>query len=162
MTDAPRFRRLIAYDAWADDRIIDAIEGLDEAELARPREAYFGSLARNLCHLVIVQMRWLARWQGTPLPGADHPLPPWREAFAASHAALRRYVEPLKDGDFDRVVAYTLQSGATRRQPLGDLVTHLVNHGTQHRAETGLLLERLGRSPGDLDYVVFLQAQAEG
>jgi uncharacterized damage-inducible protein DinB len=30
-----------------------------------------------------------------------------------------------------------------------------VNHGTAHRAETGLLLERLGRSPGDLDYSAY-------
>jgi uncharacterized damage-inducible protein DinB len=156
MADAVRLQRLIAYDAWADDRIVDAIEGLDAAELARPREAYFGSLAQSLRHLVIVQMRWLARWDGTPLPEADHPLPPWREAFAASHEALGRYVARLKDADFERVVTYTLQSGITRHQPLADLVIHLVNHGTQHRAELGLLLERIGRSPGDLDYVVFL------
>ena len=160
MADAVRLRRLIAYDAWADDRILDALEGLDEAELARPREAYFGSLAQGLRHLVIVQMRWLARWDGSPLPGANHPLPPWREAFAASHGALRRYVAGFEDDDFDRIVTYTVQSGATRRQPLADLVTHLVNHGTQHRAELGLLLERIGRSPGDLDYVVFLHTPA--
>lgn len=158
MADAVRLRRLMAYDAWADDRIVDAIEGLDAAELARPREAYFGSLAQSLRHLVIVQMRWLARWNGTPLPGADHPLPPWREAFATSHAALRGYVAPLEDDDFERVVTYTLQSGVTRHQPLADLVAHLVNHGTQHRAEIGLLLERIGRSPGDLDYVMFLHS----
>ena len=90
MADAVRLRRLIAYDAWADDRILDALEGLDEAELARPREAYFGSLAQGLRHLVIVQMRWLVRWDGSPLPGADHPLPPWRAAFAASSVRLSR------------------------------------------------------------------------
>jgi uncharacterized damage-inducible protein DinB len=39
--------------------------------------------------------------------------------------------------------------------PLDQTIVHVVNHGTAHRAETGLLLERLGRSPGDLDYVLF-------
>ena len=33
-----------------------------------------------------------------------------------------------------------------------DAIVQIVNHGTAHRAETGLLLDRLGRSPGDLDY----------
>src|SRR5215467_8540779 len=27
-------------------------------------------------------------------------------------------------------------------------LTHVVNHGTHHRAEMGMLLERIGRSPG--------------
>jgi uncharacterized damage-inducible protein DinB len=58
--------------------------------------------------------------------------------------------------DLQRVVQYTLRVGATGAQPLGQLVVHLVNHGTHHRAETGLVLDRIGRSPGDFDYVLFL------
>ena len=34
---------------------------------------------------------------------------------------------------------------------LDQLITHVVNHGTHHRAETGMLLDRIGRSPGDMD-----------
>jgi uncharacterized damage-inducible protein DinB len=34
-------------------------------------------------------------------------------------------------------------------------IVQIVNHGTAHRAETGLLLDRLGRSPGDLDYAYY-------
>ena len=65
-------------------------------------------------------------------------------------------MSPLSAADFERVVKYTLRVGATGEQPLGQLIVHLVNHGTHHRAETGLLLERMGRSPGDIDYVLFL------
>ena len=39
--------------------------------------------------------------------------------------------------------------------PRDQLITHLVNHGTHHRAETGMLLERIGRSPGDMDYLYY-------
>ena len=34
---------------------------------------------------------------------------------------------------------------------------HVVDHDTAHRAETGQPLERLGRSPGDLDYFLLLR-----
>jgi uncharacterized damage-inducible protein DinB len=37
---------------------------------------------------------------------------------------------------------------------LAQLTTHVVNHGTHHRAETEMLLERIGRSP-DMDYVYY-------
>jgi uncharacterized damage-inducible protein DinB len=80
-------------------------------------------------------------------------------AYAASHAALRQFVAPPTLADLQRPVQYTLRIGPAGEQPLGHLVVDFVNHGTHHRAETGLLLDRIGRSPGDLDYVVLFLAQ---
>jgi uncharacterized damage-inducible protein DinB len=150
-------RRLIAYNQWADEKLLAAAEGLSADELEQPREAYFGSLAAHLWHMLIVQRLWLARWTGDALPSVERPaIPSWRAAYAASHGALRAFASSLRAADLGRVVTYTPRSGVPRAQPLGQLVLHLANHGTAHRAEIGLLLERLGRSPGDLDYTVFM------
>ena len=157
MAHARQLRHLVAYNEWADHRILAAVEGLSAAELDAPREAYVGSIAKNLRHTVAAQLRWLARFKGEPLPPVDQPQGPWPEVYAFAHQAVARYLGPLSDADFDRVVKYTLASGASNEQPLGQLVVHLVNHGSAHRAETGLLLERLGRSPGDLDYLLFIR-----
>ena len=157
MTDPDQVRRLIAYNQWADERVLAALEGMSTADVERPRDAYFGSIADNLWHVLNAQHRWLARWRGLPLPPLDRPpIAAWTAAYAASHAELRRFAAPLSAADLQRVVAYTLRVGATGAQPLGQLVVHLVNHGTHHRAETGLALERICRSPGDFDYVLFL------
>jgi uncharacterized damage-inducible protein DinB len=163
MADAVQMRRLIAYNQWADERILAAVDGLPAEELARPREAYFGTLANNLRHTLIAQRLWLARWKGEPGPRLDAPVEgPWRAEYAATHRALAEYVAPMTDADFDHVVHYKNTKGEPHALPLGQLVPHLVNHGTAHRAEAGLLLERLGRSPGDLDYLYWALRQAAG
>jgi uncharacterized damage-inducible protein DinB len=156
MADAAHLKKLVAYNEWADAKILKAIDGMTPADLAKPVESYFGSLARNVQHVLAAQRVWLARWKGDPPPKLDAPITePWREAYAATHVALRAFVEPLGNADFDRAVSYRDTRGNPYELPLFQLVTHLVNHGTAHRAETGLLLERIGRSPGDLDFLYF-------
>jgi uncharacterized damage-inducible protein DinB len=155
MADAKQLRRLVAYNQWADERILAAIDGLADDELARPREAYFGTIAANLRHTLISQRVWLARWRGEK-PPYDEPITvAWREAYAVTHGVMRAFVASLSDTEADRVVSYTDLRGNARQLPLAHSITHVVNHGTAHRAETGLLLERLGRSPGDLDYSLY-------
>jgi uncharacterized damage-inducible protein DinB len=41
------------------------------------------------------------------------------------------------------------------------LLTQITAHGVQHRAEIGLMLETIGRSAGDLDYLLFKMEQLE-
>ena len=155
MADSGQLRRLVAYNQWADERILTALDGLSAEELSRPREAYFGTIAANVRHTLVAQRNWLARWRGQAPPNDQPITEPWREAYAATHGALRGYVAGLSDTDAERVVRYTDLRGTAREIVLAAAITHVVNHGTAHRAETGLLLERLGRSPGDLDYLYY-------
>ncbi len=156
MADSAQLRKLVAYNQWANEKVLGAIDGMTPAELAAPVDAYFGSLARNLQHILTAQRIWLARWKKRPPPRLDAVITePWRDAYAATHAEFRAFVEPLGDKDFDRVVDYVNTKGDPFAVPLAELVAHVVNHGTAHRAETGMWLERIGRSPGDLDFVYF-------
>jgi uncharacterized damage-inducible protein DinB len=61
MADSRQLCRLVDYNQWADERILAAIEGISADELARPREAYFGTIAANLRHTLMAQRIWLAR-----------------------------------------------------------------------------------------------------
>jgi uncharacterized damage-inducible protein DinB len=156
MADAAQLRRLVAYNQWANERILAAIDGMTAEELARPVDAYIGSLEKNLQHILVATRIWLARWKATTPPALkDAVAEPWPAAFAATHAEFRDFVGSLSDASADRIVDYKDSRGNRFQVALGQLITHVVNHGTHHRAETGMLLERLGRSPGDMDYVYY-------
>ena len=79
-----------------------------------------------------------------------------RNGFTASNAALHTFVESRTTADFAANIDYTDSHGAPFSIPLWQLVTHVCNHGTHHRAECGLLLGQLDRSPGDIDFVYFM------
>jgi uncharacterized damage-inducible protein DinB len=158
--DSAQLRRLVAYNQWANEKILTAIDGMSAEDLARPVDAYIGNLAKNLHHVRWATRLWLARWKGIAPPAAGEPSSgSWAAAYAETHAELREFVESLTDADADRVVHYKNTKGVPFQLPLGELITHLVNHGTHHRAETGMLLERLDRSPGDMDYVYYCLEQ---
>lgn len=46
--------------------------------------------------------------------------------------------------------------------PVWQMLLHVVNRGTQHRAEAAALLSAEGRSPGELDLNHFAEDQAAG
>ena len=76
----------------------------------------------------------------------------WRE----EENAMRTYLNRLSDGDMISHLRYTSSSGEPRDRILWHCLLHLVNHRTQHRSEAAALLTEYGQSPGDLDFVVFL------
>jgi uncharacterized damage-inducible protein DinB len=40
-------------------------------------------------------------------------------------------------------------------------IFHVINHGTQHRSEAATILTGYGRSPGELDFDLFLTEHPE-
>ena len=155
-----QIRALYEYNEWANGHVLNAASGLTDEELGRKLGASFGSVQGNLWHMVWAQGVWLARWTGSETsemqrPGPGEVLGPIREAYQASHDGLRGFVSSLADGDLSGVVSYVDTKGNGQERPLWQVMLHMVNHGTHHRAETALLLTSLGKAPRQLDYIFF-------
>lgn len=165
MTWVKHSQSLIAYNQWANAKVLAAAGALAEAELGRNVSGSHHSVRTTLLHIVRVQEWWLSVLNGNPQRSADPdpstPLAQIREWFDRSHAALQTYGDGLTARRLDSAVAAfnprTNQEGHWRSW---QLLSHLLNHSSHHRAEAGVMLESLGHSPGDMDFVFFLREQA--
>lgn len=150
-------RFLFGYERWATGRILAVLPDLDEGTWAEPNAIGERGLGGILVHHLGAAQRWrhglgllpgdLPRPEREALPSPEAMAGLWDEEWAAWEA----WIETL-DGDalgktFDGV-------------PMWQLLAHVMNHGTQHRAEAAALLTTAGRSPGDLCMLDYSEALA--
>src|SRR5574338_1114653 len=155
---ADEIRWLFAYDRWATRRVLDALDGVDSDLWARSDAVGERGLGTILVHHLGTSQRWriglASRGQEDgPYPERD-PLPTaqeLRERWSAEWQAVDEWLPSLTD----EFVAYVFDG-----VPVWQMLVHVVNHGTQHRAEAAALLTEAGHSPGELDMIDYAEAQA--
>ena len=143
----PDFRRLFAYDAWAN------LES--HASLARMAEPP-AQATRWLAHVAGAQQRWCDRTQATPSV-----IPVWPELSldetAALLDALERRWAALLDGADDaalaRDVAYTNSKGEAFHDRVDDILLHVVLHGVHHRGQIAAAVRAGGGEPAYTDFI---------
>ena len=66
------------------------------------------------------------------------------------------FVSDLPEERLNSTFDYRNTAGQPFTKVLWHVMAHVVNHGTQHRAEVAALLTEFGHSPGDMDLVLFV------
>jgi len=156
-------RSLIAYNEWANQKVLEAAAGLSEEEFGRQVSASHESVRMTLLHIVRVQGWWLSVLNRKPLaspPPEGYERMPFEDVrrwFTRSHDDLKAYATTLTEERLEaEVSAFHPGEGKEYRWPSWQLAGHLANHSSHHRAEAGLMLASLGHSPGDLDFIYFV------
>ena len=137
--------------------LVHASEVSQEQAEAMPWKGV-ASLEDTLTHIITAERYWLANWRGVERPHFD-----WPESIAevATHwmslqAETREFLASLEDDNLDRMLTLRQPIGGGR-ETLAAGIMHVLLHAAQHRAEAALLLSDFGRSPGELDYIDFLE-----
>ena len=144
------FIRLLNYDHFANTKIADLI--IQTGATGKPVEI--------MAHLLTAQQTWLKRLKKISAPLT--PLwPDWpAEAFTTiiddNYQQLLAYLEAMQPDDFDVVIEYKNSVGDFKTA-VSDILAHLINHGTHHRAQIGTLLKMDGATLPGLDYVLYLR-----
>lgn len=154
---------LYDYNYWATRRIVTAAAQLTAAEFTAPTALSWGSVRDVLAHMLAAEWIWRVRCQEGSAPdrlldpAAFPTLGALLARWAEEEAAMRAYVAGLDDEALNRPLTYRNTAGQPFTMPLWQILAHVVNHGTQHRAEVAHVLTGHGYSPGDVDLIVYLR-----
>lgn len=158
------FNTMLDYQYWCRDRLLDAADGMTDEELNEPNGFTYGSILGILAHCLGGEYVWLMRMEGRTQDPSTMPnqntiktMDDLKTRWQESEGLWRRYMAQGLDPETE----YTLRArdGVERLWKLWQLRTMIDTHSKQHGAEAAEALTMVGRSPGDLDFPVFLRSR---
>jgi uncharacterized damage-inducible protein DinB len=155
---------LYDYNQWANARILNAAANLSQDRLLADASYPHGGLRGTLVHILFAEWIWCSRWQGESpsyrIQPADFPtFESLRNRWDHEEKLVMAFVARLTDERLNDPFQYKTTKGEPHEQVLWKAMAHVVNHGTQHRAEAAALLTDYGCSPGDVDMIGFFMIE---
>jgi uncharacterized damage-inducible protein DinB len=156
-------RTLYDYNYWANARVLKATAALAREQITAPARLSHRSLLGALAHTLGTEIVWRLRLHEGLSPAAvptesEFPtLDALKARWTDEEGKMRGYLASVSEQALNALVRYKTTKGVPSENVLWHLLLHVVNHGTQFRAEAAVALTEHGQSPGDLDMLVFLR-----
>lgn len=148
-------RQLYDYHFTINRKLWDqGIMALDEARFTQPLDYSIGSIHHQMVHMMSVERRWFGGLCGdAELPPHADPAdysdrPAIRTEWDAVEAKMRDYLAALTDAEINRPFTDQFQ--------VWQVLLHVVNHATDHRAQVLAALNGMGVETFPQDYVYYL------
>ncbi len=158
--NADAFRRLYGYHFAMNRRLWHHVSELSDEAFDRPSDYSQGSVRQQVWHLMTVDEGWFTELSGGPWADylmPDAPQPVWTRAQIRERwdDVERRQLEFLAGVTDAALLEHPWAEGDDKDLVLWEVLFHVVNHGTDHRAQTQRLLTDLGVTTYPIDYVFF-------
>jgi uncharacterized damage-inducible protein DinB len=139
------FRRLFAYDQWANQEVIKGLQ-----KTAPPRSVKF------IAHILAAERLWLERLKGQP-----QTLPVWPDLTLAQCQAQAGELPPLWKGYLDenaktglsRPIQYKNSKGEPWNSVISDILMHVIMHSAYHRGQIAADMRAAGATPAYTDFI---------
>jgi len=146
------FLKLFNYDQFANKAILKSIIDAGEPEQA----------VKLMAHLLAAQQIWLNRCKGLPEIAALYD-PDWQadtfeKLINDTHTAWIDFINGLKLEDFQNIIPYKNSRDDSYENKIEDILAHVINHGTHHRAQIGQQLKFVGlENLPSTDYIFYIR-----
>lgn len=143
------FIHLFEYNNWATTKAAESVI----AQI--PKE---GRPAELLSHIISSQKIWLGRIINRSII-AD----PWEKVSPEKYINQSKeltfewinFLESVEENDLDTKIDYKNTKGEMFTNTIKDILTHVINHSTYHRAQIAQLVRQSGGEPAKTDYIVY-------
>lgn len=144
-----RILDMIEYDLWANNLIIKNLQA------NQPND----KIISRLSHIINAQEIWLDRINNTSgvydvwKVQAPHT---WTKVLVDLN---QQFVRSLEVDHLDKEISYQNLSGTNYTSLLGDILHHVVNHGSYHRGQIMDNIRDLGYETVPTDYIYFVRSK---
>jgi uncharacterized damage-inducible protein DinB len=157
---------LYDFGYWVRDRILESAAKLSKAEFTMPSALTTRNLRGTLVHTLDVEWSWRARLQGQPesvwkkelsvrdYPTVDALAAHWRRDESEMRAWLASLDDDRLAHTFDPTPS-TAMATPKERYPLWYYVLHIHTHTYQQLSDAAVLLTRMRRSPGNIEFLEY-------
>ena len=162
--DIGMVRTLYDYNVWAHHQVWDCIMQLNDEQFTREIEYSHGSIHAQVVHTMFAEWSWFSRlqghsttriWQAADFPTRDSIRARWDEV----EADIRAYLDSLSDEDLKETFHYTTTKGTPQENVRWEILIHVLNHGTDHRAQIMAMLNQIGVPGVEQDLIFYLRGR---
>jgi uncharacterized damage-inducible protein DinB len=153
-----QMQSLAAYNRWADDRILTTADPLSDdalnADCADGRP-----ILGALLHALGTQLWWLGNWTGIQPPVYEQTRAGLRQAYTDAHDRIDTLVAATDGARWAAALEFSFPGAPVIKLPMWQTFAQVMLHGVQHRSQLAEALTRLGHSPGDMEYIIWLKPE---
>ncbi|MEH0157058.1 DinB family protein [Limibacter armeniacum] len=142
---------LFNYNDEANKRFIKSIE---EEEVIHP------DIVRLMSHIFNAHEVWVARIEGhSPTFGVWqlHSIHDFARINEHNYTNTQRILS--QEGVLEQVIRYENSKGEVFENLARDILMHVINHSTYHRAQVASMLKKEGIMPPNSDYIFYKREQ---
>jgi uncharacterized damage-inducible protein DinB len=157
--NADAFRQFYDYHFTENRKLWDTyVTALSQEQFTQAVGYSRGSVRNQIVHLVSVDDTWFSALRGVEIPQSLEPADFDDRKVIRAHwdsveHAMRDYLAKLQD---DRLFEKPFAEGEDKDLILWQVLLHVANHGTDHRAQLLRLLNDLGVKTGPQDYIFYV------
>ncbi len=159
--------KLYDYNCWANSRVFDCAARVGEEAYQAPSELG-RSLGELLFHTFRTEWVWrnLAQYHSiqsyTPPVQEDYPtLDMIRARWQEEQNLMRAFLAESSEADIASLVQVQNRDGTTSGMFVWQMLMQGLLHSMQHRSEAAALVTAYGCSPGDLDFIFFVDIEKD-
>jgi uncharacterized damage-inducible protein DinB len=152
-----RVRHLYEYHFALNRKFWEyCIENLNWKQFLQDTGISVNTIRNQFVHLMDVDERWFKGFKGRPDPGSTDPAQydspeKIRKKWDEVEDEMKKILNGLTDDDLQSIYYQDMRKW--------HVLSHVVNHGSAHRAQIGAMLRQLGFKPPPQDYIFYVMGR---